>query len=863
MLLRGEKLGLDWQKLNDDVKAGRYSDAEAVPLFRALDPFDAAATLLEAKLALQAGNATRAEEFLWKALTLQPLRPATYFLLAKVMEETSGASRMVLKLRWLGLRVLLVSEDLAPADRALLEREYPEWGGGRSLLQRIEGAADDLFQKLGRETESEPLTEPFEVLAGFLDVTRGEVNLSALKHLDLRPMEFGAVMLGAARDALREPGRTSETTTILLVATLGIVGDVMLIPELVAIGGEMEADYMTHAMWALIQLVRRFPEEGVELLGKSGVGRPAAWRTVAADVLATLPKGKPVTDALVGLSEGLETIADEADAGYLMVLLERELRRRVGAAEGKRIRTLAAAVLRGEAAEHLRMYAEMGETFETQIEAEDLLAVTFKEVVGEQVLFEQGYEPTGFDELEELMEQPDLEPIRRETPKIGRNDACWCGSGKKYKKCHLDQDEGRQPGAVPAAFETVAEMSQRLFNQLTEFSTTVVPREEMLAVALRYFGKPLPEVDAEDVIESGFLPWLFYEYPSAKNGRTVLAEYVRRNRNVLSERETGLLEARQAAEQGLFEVTAVEPGVGIDLREVYSKRGVYVVEKTASRQLSTGDVLYQRIESFEGKLAFSGHGLSIPDRVVEPLLAWVEKERLRSGETAAAFVATHLPELRLFVLRSHAAASVQLRDAEANDLVFSKARYRIVDAEALRKGMEGGVAKRREWEADENGYVWLAAGKDSTVRRVYGRLSLQGEEATLECMSRERLVAGRADLKKRVGAALEHLEDSFRTMGEVSHDAPSAAPPNAIPAEVQRDVVTHYKEEHYRTWPDTPLPALGGKTPRQAAKTPKGVNLLDGLLREFQKSEERERRKGNGFYDINRLRKELGLKPTK
>jgi preprotein translocase subunit SecA len=25
---------------------------------------------------------------------------------------------------------------------------------------------------------------------------------------------------------------------------------------------------------------------------------------------------------------------------------------------------------------------------------------------------------------------------RREEPKIGRNDPCWCGSGKKYKKCH-------------------------------------------------------------------------------------------------------------------------------------------------------------------------------------------------------------------------------------------------------------------------------------------------------------------------------------------------------------------------------------------------------------------------------------------
>ena len=22
----------------------------------------------------------------------------------------------------------------------------------------------------------------------------------------------------------------------------------------------------------------------------------------------------------------------------------------------------------------------------------------------------------------------------------GRNDECWCGGGKKYKKCHLDFD---------------------------------------------------------------------------------------------------------------------------------------------------------------------------------------------------------------------------------------------------------------------------------------------------------------------------------------------------------------------------------------------------------------------------------------
>lgn len=31
---------------------------------------------------------------------------------------------------------------------------------------------------------------------------------------------------------------------------------------------------------------------------------------------------------------------------------------------------------------------------------------------------------------------PKTEPVRRESPKVGRNDPCPCGSGKKYKKCH-------------------------------------------------------------------------------------------------------------------------------------------------------------------------------------------------------------------------------------------------------------------------------------------------------------------------------------------------------------------------------------------------------------------------------------------
>ena len=32
--------------------------------------------------------------------------------------------------------------------------------------------------------------------------------------------------------------------------------------------------------------------------------------------------------------------------------------------------------------------------------------------------------------------------VTRAAPRVGRNDPCPCGSGKKYKKCHLPLEEG-------------------------------------------------------------------------------------------------------------------------------------------------------------------------------------------------------------------------------------------------------------------------------------------------------------------------------------------------------------------------------------------------------------------------------------
>jgi preprotein translocase subunit SecA len=47
------------------------------------------------------------------------------------------------------------------------------------------------------------------------------------------------------------------------------------------------------------------------------------------------------------------------------------------------------------------------------------------------------------------------QPARRQqTP--GRNDPCWCGSGRKYKNCHMRADQGRGEAPVAAGAPAAA-----------------------------------------------------------------------------------------------------------------------------------------------------------------------------------------------------------------------------------------------------------------------------------------------------------------------------------------------------------------------------------------------------------------------
>ena len=64
-------------------------------------------------------------------------------------------------------------------------------------------------------------------------------------------------------------------------------------------------------------------------------------------------------------------------------------------------------------------------------------------------------------------------------------------------------------------------------------------------------------------------------------------------------------------------------------------------------------------------------------------------------------------------------------------------------------------------------------------------------------------------------------------------------------------------QKHWDAWMDTKVPALGNRTPRQAAKTAQGRERLEALLSDFARSAEQ---RASVFQpDLGDLRRRLGL----
>lgn len=184
----------------------------------------------------------------------------------------------------------------------------------------------------------------------------------------------------------------------------------------------------------------------------------------------------------------------------------------------------------------------------------------------------------------------DVNPPRAEAaaarPKrIGRNEPCPCGSGKKYKKCHLAEDRGRdhKESRLDELARIDAELTERMLNFAVD------------RFGAGWFGRrtPFPDSPDADLLQL-LVPWALHHHEV--EGRPV-CEWFRRSAR-LSAGEKVCLDAHRRAWLSIWEVTDADPGVSLTLHDPLTGEVRKVTEKTASRNLKKGDSIVARVVRF-------------------------------------------------------------------------------------------------------------------------------------------------------------------------------------------------------------------------------------------------------------------------
>ncbi|HEY3822973.1 MAG TPA: hypothetical protein VGL82_00365, partial [Bryobacteraceae bacterium] len=335
-----------------------------------------------------------------------------------------------------------------------------------------------------------------------------------------------------------------------------------------------------------------------------------------------------------------------------------------------------------------------------------------------------------------------------------------------------------------------------------------------------------------------------------------LSHFLKQRGTRLSAREREMVEAWSRSYVGLYEVQETKPGTGIELKDIFSGETLFVHDVSTSNNAARWDGLFARVVPGERGAEVTGAVEIVPRQNIEAIREWMEEDR--AGTSWPEYLKANWPRIRRqsFDIAEERLESLRLTNTDGEELLFSKAIYSVADEQAVVAVLRG----CSDLDEGENGdFVWL-----NDEKTVLGRITLHNDRLAIECNSKQRLKRGKQLLARLPGNALRHLRDEFTTPKQMRAESksgertPETQPP-AIPKEITDELTARYYEEHYRKWQDMKLPALEGKTPREASRTPRGRVLLDDLLKYVENMEDRKRQAGDVYYDVGKLRAELGM----
>jgi len=489
---------------------------------------------------------------------------------------------------------------------------------------------------------------------------------------------------------------------------------------------------------------------------------------------------------------------------------------------------------------------------------------------------------------------------------VARNAACPCGSGRKYKRCCGRDAPSQWSGSSP--WHRMRRAEGRLVPEIWAWAAERYGRGLLDAlwwdflVAESEEGEPYDGPPSEhEEFESQFLSWAVFawdgepdddarDWPCDLLGRAYLAEHGDR----LDAFERRFVEAACASTASFHQVQGVEPGRSLHLRDLMTGEERRVWEQTMSQSVARGAIFFARVVEVDGTAILCGNGLYMlpPDRAL-PLLGLREQLAEGPGPIPSEGLCAFEPELRMayfdlvHALLHPAPPVLHNSDGE----LFEQIELRYVLAGSPRatfdalRDLAAGARKRdllAEAERDDRDEIravelpWLRRGhrlNAAMENTVLGRMEIRDGRLTVEVNSRPRAVRIRRLVERRLGDGATFEGERIQTFEELREAAKAAAESEEGREEERRRraereqlenapevraLTERMRVEHWQRWLDEEIPALGGRTPRDAARDPRGRERLEALLLEFEWQDSRASRNAMA-PDVDALRRELGL----
>jgi len=377
--------------------------------------------------------------------------------------------------------------------------------------------------------------------------------------------------------------------------------------------------------------------------------------------------------------------------------------------------------------------------------------------------------------------------------KVGRNDPCPCGSGKKHKHCCL-RTEWAEPLPADTPWSRQREASDRLTPALLKLAAREFGDYALLAWA-DFNQLPNPEPLSKYPYEEAiFSPYAIFDWtPEGNTGRrsgkpklgAIASSYLDKNFSRLSELELLILSQACSQPTTFYEIIRANPGHSVVLRDVLLGGDTEVEEHSGSKTMRPGDLLYAQIWKLPevatlGRLA--PRPIS-PDKKVG-ILNLREKLRRKiakkNRELNASDLLRYSEEIRTVYLdiRDAMFAPKTLTNTDGELFAFYTLTFRIGSAQLALDALAPlafGFAKDEliqdaQWNADGSlhsvEFNWLGKGNkmhkewDNTV---LGRLVISANTLVVEVNSANRAKTIREQIEKRLGLHATHLSTTSET----------------------------------------------------------------------------------------------------